>query len=389
MKKKTRIISTIICLCVIGGVTAVAGQTHEAMTTMKTVREYMAASELLFQGDAAGCVDAITNIQATGKRFSMSNKIFDPVKDSRAWGIAAGIVSDYFKVRTYVRLVYDEIKLWGSLVKKYNDVKDYIEKMGKAYAQLFDHAGSLFTENHGLLPQLQKIVDFNEEIEAAKRMPKTLDSKIARLEKTWDTMTTVNKTYTYTIGGGMLSSTVKVPDGGIDISSGNVLKYVDNLISDSNGIKWLSKGVKFSSGYVNVKDRKPTLGIADTSQEIKLPQDRFRKYALPVESNKIVISQAMAGSLAYRQWAQAELERLGDVDEKIMEFIEDGGINGVELAAAWYSIMNVNANNKKMLHAILEAKLLSAMLGTEAHKITNVRAAQFEVLKGGIKLDPL
>jgi len=367
----------------------------EPGVSVEQINKLWEAGQLLLNGDATKAEQAVLAIEASGKRFNMS-KLTDPMKETRAWGIASGIVADYFKVRTYVRLVYEEVKLWNSVVKKFKDIRDYIKEMGYAFDNLYQNFSSLFTTWDGLLPKLESIIGVNDQITALKLMPKTLDHKIADLEKTWDTMTTVNKKFTYSIGGGMLKHTTNVPDGGINISTESVLKFVDKQITDSTGrLAWSLRD------YVDVRDGKfvrvnsdkgnkkmeissnvDIKTVADT-MDPQLVKDPFRHYTLPIESNRIVASQALASSIAYRKWAQMELINLAAVDDAIEDIAKEGGINGVEFAAAWYSIMNINANNKKLLHSVQEAKLLSAILGTELHNYTNRRADQLRILKQG------
>jgi hypothetical protein len=336
-------------------------------TTEAKAAEYAKYTELMLSGDFEAAETALKKMKRSDAKIKFSRAL-DPVKETRAWGIASACVGTYMKTRTYVRLVYDEMKFWGSLVQQYDDVKTFVDNMGNAFKDVYYSAKNLGKGGHGLLYTLDQIVDLNDDINSVKRMPKTLDYKIATMERTYDTGVTLHKKFTYSIGGGMLSATVSVPDGGIDLSSKHVMEYIDNAIHNDH-----------KELYITVENK----GDITTANLNPNKNDVFRRFTAPVESNKIAISDAMAASMAYRQWGQAALERMGDVDQKTELIAKTGGINGVEFAAVWYALENVNAMNKKISHSLWEAQVLVAMLSTEVHKTSTAREEQFRVLLTG------
>ncbi len=87
----------------------------------------------------------------------------------------------------------------------------------------------------------------------------------------------------------------------------------------------------------------------------------------------------MANSAQYQLWAQRALSKVDSLDKKFLNAANNA--NEKELAAAWYALENINANNKQLRHNLLEAKLLQAMLGTDLYYQSNLRSSQ---LKNGI-----
>jgi len=318
------------------------------------------------------------------------NKWIDPLKKTRAWGIASTGVSIYMKVRTTVRYAYEEIQLWKGIYEDYKSVKSFFDEFGKAAQKFGDDFEGLFLrgEGHGFVEKLKKFVDIYDQGAALQKMPETLNQRLLRLENDWDRFAA--DTFSYTFGPWTTT---------LGITPGVVIPNSERIFTELSKKTWDNKYVDYVADRTNPgwreEERKATpigqktypltidsLGRQYDTKTIDtlMPNDPFRYYTLPIISNEILLASAIALSNGYMVWSQRTMGNMRDLDKKLDDIVRSdttaGGVNGLEFAATWYAIETVNAKNKLLRHSVEETKILTALVGTDLHLRSTKREAE-------------
>jgi hypothetical protein len=363
---------------------------EDGSVTVDAINELWGNAEKAFFG--AGGTDVLSNSpdfevvdkviranyeRAIGSATEIVQDATQADRETRGWKIASGFVSWYSKVRTVVRYTYEEIKYWQALEYKFKRVIGFFDDLNDQYVKFKKEVKSFIHNDESLTiyDRAKKYLELVDGLENLANAPKTFDRRIAELEVAWDNM--VRDEFSYSVEG-LYTQSMRWTPGQLVPNTKEILDYVDkSVFYGRSSLLQLEAGAEWFSSINNKKD----LAFLDTahgdmSEEI-VGTDPYRYYSLPIVSNQLVATSAVANSLEYRKWAMVAMEDLYKTEKELTvilgETVNKGGITGADVGSAWYSILMVNANNKYILHSLEEARLQQALIGTELHIKSSAR----------------
>ena len=341
-----------------------------------------------------------------------ANTLRNNDKTKRAWGIASSAVEMGFKIRSSVRYCYDEVKFWYGLVEDYKMLKRYMNNVGGFIEGFGKDVGNLFTEHGNFVSKLENIVSIYDKADVIIDVPNRLDQRFLEIESDWDKFVG-HETYTFTLGPWQCNLEwtpgFLVPDS---------KEFFEEYANEIWNIEFLENFERFNNKLINYANGNgwvygpttlpgsPTLPDADgfDAEGNVLYQlddiaytDLLSYYRLPIMSSFLVGANAQAISFEYNKWWQKAYE----AEQKNMEALfkvlgidtsksvpkDTAGINAMAFAALWYTVVTVNSNNKLLRHQIEESKILQAIVGTDLHVRSDVRADELRIIAGQSKFN--
>lgn len=300
----------------------------------------------------------------------------DPKDDSNAgkttknqWGVISSLTSWYMKIRTCVRYAYDEIKYWEGVVDTYKEIHAFFDDNSDLVKSLSDSTVKVFTHPQDVFVNLERLETVFDGVDKLRYVePGRFDEIMYKGEKNWDKLAADTVRYSVQYVRGDTCTLTKVP-GLLIPNTSQVLGFLDKqMFGDSS--KYNSNdslNTSSNSDTVDFTFKDFDASQMDTSHQ-DWPETRIRT------ANELVAAYAMSNSAQYRMWASRAMTRVDETDDHFTKNARN--VNEKELAAAWFSLENVNANNKRIRHSALEAKVLQAMLGTEIYYKTQLRKTQ-------------
>jgi len=285
---------------------------------------------------------------------------------NRAWKMATGTVAWAFKVRTAVRWAYEEVKIWMGITNSFKELKKWFERLPTVFSDYGNSVHSFFTTSGGFVTKLEQLVGLYDDWDhKIATLPKQLDHRLAFIEYQYDKA--VADQFTYRIGP--YSCTLEKTPGVLVPNSAQIYAHLDEMIG--SGIMLMMYDYNFNSININSPSDLNTIELGLNDDGLLEPDD----YTGIIIANQLIASHVLSHSLEYRKWAQVAGHNLDSLDRAFKSAFESTtSINRKEMAAAWYAIENVNANNKRLRHSIEEAKVQQALIGTDLYQRSSLRA---------------
>jgi hypothetical protein len=297
-----------------------------------------------------------------------------PKTSKNQWGIIGTLTEVFFKVRTCVMYTYDEIKYYESVKRSFTQMNEFFNENKNFIKALADSTQKVFTDPQNVFvtfDRLNTILDGVDKVRFTEA--RKFDEMLYGIENTYDKFAA--DTFEYRIAF-VKSANVKLKHtpGLLIPNTAQLLGYIDRQIFGNE-----------SGTSVESSSNKNTVSIGEGLTDFDYAardtaHNNWPDHRLRV-ANELVAAHCMANSAQYQLWAQRALAKVDSLDKKFLA--ASNNANEKELAAAWYALENINANNKQLRHNLLEAKLLQAMLGTDLYYQSNLRSSQ---LKNGIAM---
>lgn len=282
------------------------------------------------------------------------------------WGIIGSLTSWYYKVRTCVRYAYDEIKYWEGVVDTYKQIHTFFNDNGNLVKALQDTTTKIFENPKDVFVNLERLETiFNGIDRIAYEEPRRFDEILYAGEKNWDKFSVDTVLYSIQLVRGDTNTLTHTP-GILIPNTAQILGFIDRkMFGDSSNVDTSTSSNSIDSVDLAFKDFDNSQ--RDTSHQ-DWPETRLRT------ANELVAAYAMANSAQYRMWSQRSMQKVNSSDRHFADNAKN--VNEKELAASWYGLENINANNKRIHHSALEAKVLQSMLGTEIFYKSSQRQSQ-------------
>ncbi len=264
-------------------------------------------------------------------------------------GTMATLVNIYMSVRTGCSMLYQEVQYWQGINEDYHQIKDWFDRNKRLVTSIGDQTVNLFSDFELSFSYMERLENvFNDVDHLVINETKDFDAIVTDMETNWDSLARDEHTFTY----GNYSKKIKcVP--------GLIIPNVDQTISFFE--KYLPTE-KIRKDYYTNKGN-------DTSKAAEVNFSLFVDTLWPEQKLKLVseliLSTTQARSSAYKKWSDVARYNL---DKNIdPQFKNTKGVNENDLAAAYYSILEANEQNKRISHSLEETKVLSQILGIDVY----------------------
>jgi hypothetical protein len=297
----------------------------------------------------------------------------EPKTTKNQWAIIGTLTDTYFKVRTCVLYTYDEIKYYESVKRSFTQMNDFFDQNKNFIQALSDETQKVFTDPQNVFVTFERLNTILDGVDKVRyQEARKFDEMLYGLENKYDHM--VADTFEYRVAFINSAHTKLTHTPGLLIpNTAQTLGYIDRKIFGNNSEIKIAESKNTSEIYSGEYSDFDLLTL-DTLH------NNWQDHRIRV-ANELVAAHSMANSAQYQLWAQRSLSKVDSLDHKFLKSAKN--VNEKELAASWYALENLNANNKQLRHSLLEAKVLQAMLGTDLYYQSNLRASQ---LKTGIKM---
>jgi hypothetical protein len=257
-------------------------------------------------------------------------------------------------------VTYDEIKYFEGIIQNFKDIKQFFNNNKVLIQSLGDKTIQIFNDPRDVFVTLERLEDVFDGIDYLKQeQVNEFDELLYGLEKRWDHFAMDSATYIVNFRKSA-SNTVKFIPGMLIPNTSQILGYIDrNMLGGSDSV-------------IEINPNNEITIVDEKNYDIKKNWSVFKVRM----ANELVAAHSLSHSSKYRLWSHRALGNVKDIDKHIKKTAKN--INEKEMAATLYAVENVNVNNKKLRHSIIEAKLLQTLLGTELYYMSFQKKDQFK-----------